>query len=94
MAVSKEQKQPVKGQQGNNQKGKWPDGKVEAGNSVEEVTPSKNQILMLFPCLNLDKQTTSWDSKRRCWKKALEKYGRLGKLINMGQFNDLEERTR
>jgi len=24
-------------------------------------------------------------------KKALEKYGRLGKLINMGKFEDLEE---
>jgi hypothetical protein len=27
-------------------------------------------------------------------KRALEKYGRLGKLINMGKFDDLEEPDR
>jgi len=93
MAAPKGQKQPAKGHQGNDQKGKRPEGKGwkqcgSNGQPFKKPDPDAVLILKFGPGNNFMR------FKEALSKRALEKHGRLGKLINMGKFDDLEEPDR
>jgi hypothetical protein len=93
MAVPKGQKQPAKGHQANEQKSKRPEGKgrrLFGRNRVPFKKPDPDAV----PILKFGPGNNFMRFKEALSKKALEKYGRLGKLINMGKFDNLEEPDR
>jgi hypothetical protein len=93
MAAPEGPKQSAKGHRANEQKGKRPEGKGRkqfgrSGAPFKKPDPDAVPILKFGPGNNFMR------FKEALSKKALEKYGRLGKLINMGKFDDIEEPDR
>jgi hypothetical protein len=93
MTASEGMKQSARGHQASEQKSKRPDGKgrkqfVRGGAPFKKPDPDAVPMLKFGPGNNFMR------FKEALSKKALEKYGRLGKLINMGKFDDLEEPDR
>jgi len=93
MAAPEGPKQPAKGHQANEQKGKRPEGKGRKQFGRRGV-PFKKPDLDAVPILKFGPGNNFMRFKEALSKKVLEKYGRLGKLINMGKFDDLEEPDR
>jgi hypothetical protein len=91
MAAPKGQRQPVKGHQGNDQKGKRPDGRGKPKQFGRGGQPFKKPDPDAVPMLKFGPANNFMRFKEALLKKALQKYGRLGKLINMGKFDNLEE---
>jgi hypothetical protein len=81
----------VKIQQGNEQKGKRPDGKGRGRQFGRGGQPFKKPDPDAVPILKFGPVNNFMRFKEALSKNALKKYGRLGKLINMGQFDNLEE---
>jgi hypothetical protein len=94
MAAPEGQIQPVKGHQGSEQKGKRPDGKGRSRQFGRGGQPFKKPDPDAVPMLKFGPANNLMRFKEALLKKALEKYGRLGKLINMGKLDDLEEPDR
>jgi hypothetical protein len=93
MTAPKGTKQSAKGNQSSEQRSRRPDGKGwkqfgKGGTPFKKPDPDAVPMLKFGPGNNFMR------FKEALSKKALEKYGRLGKLINMGKFDDLEEPDR
>jgi hypothetical protein len=89
MAAPEGQIQPVKGHQGSEQKGKRPDGKGRSRQFGRGGQPFKKPDPDAVPMLKFGPANNLMRFKEALLKKALEKYGRLGKLINMGEVGRL-----
>jgi len=93
MAAPEGPKQSAKGHRANEQKGKRPEGKGRK-QFGRNGAPFKKPDPYAVPVLKFGPGNNFMRFKEALSKKALEKYGRLGKLINMGKFDDLEEPDR
>ena len=93
MAAPEGQKQPAKSHHANEQKSKRPEGKGRK-QFGRNGAPFKKPDPDAVPILKFGPGNIFMRFKEALSKKALEKYGRLGKLINMGKFDDIEEPDR